>query len=154
MNSISYPPRWKTGDAILDGKFSVVFTMPKSQHNWLMSAFLGALSYLSQESTWEEGGESTPYDAATVFEILQQGVRTNVYTIGDTKFSAQRLIRLLTPISTLQLERCLTPAVNHLEHFAYLAWEGVLWSARITARDACQQPTILSAVLVGKANTR
>lgn len=80
-----------TGDAVFDANWQVIVTIPKSQGNWVYGVFLGYLQLLSQTWPWVTGGESTPQDAATIFQTIYDGIIPNVITIGDIKWSAVNL---------------------------------------------------------------
>lgn len=80
-----------TGDAVFDTNWQVIVTIPKSQGNWVYGVFLGYLELLSSTWPWITGGESTPEDAAAIFQAIYDGIVPNVWTIGDLKWTAADL---------------------------------------------------------------
>jgi len=79
---------YSTGDAVFGGGFTALIRFPTSQLNWVYSVFLGALNDLADVNTWVTGGETTPDEAAEIFDnITFQGIAVNVVNVGDIKFS-------------------------------------------------------------------
>ncbi|HET7640946.1 MAG TPA: phage tail protein [Ktedonobacteraceae bacterium] len=77
-----------TGDAVFDTAFTVVIRIPKSQKNWLYFVFQGAIDYLSQQDSWVTGGETTPAEAAEIFDDIQNnGIWVDVINVGDIKWT-------------------------------------------------------------------
>lgn len=79
---------YDTGDAILSGSIAVMIAFPKSQQNWLYSAFLGALYNLGQAYAWREVGESTVDDTTLIFQdIFNNRITPVLIDVGDIKLS-------------------------------------------------------------------
>lgn len=81
--------QWYTGDAVNDTGFTVLLRFPTSQANWVYSNFLGGLEEMLHSINWATGGETTPDEAAAIFEdIWNNHIMVNVIQIGDFKYSA------------------------------------------------------------------
>lgn len=86
---MSNPPYFVTGDAEFSASFAIAIRFPKSQQNWIYSAFLAALYNLGQVDAWLTGGETTPEEAAEIFQdIFNNGIEGVYFDIGDLKWSA------------------------------------------------------------------
>src|SRR5258708_10627193 len=81
-----------TGDAVLSGNVAVTVVVPKSQSNWLFTVFLGAIYNMGQSFAWQTGGESTPDEAANIFqEVFNNGVTPVLFDVGDIKWSGSSI---------------------------------------------------------------
>ncbi len=82
------PLEFVTGDAVFDGFDARTIRLPKSQSNWLFSVLLGAIYNMSQAESWITGGETTPEEAANIFDwCYDQGVTPVLFDVGDIKLS-------------------------------------------------------------------
>lgn len=79
---------YATGDAIFSGGYIAAFRISKSQANWVFACFMAALNDLSESSSWITAGETTPDEAAELFESIFYGVSVDIISIGDIKFVA------------------------------------------------------------------
>lgn len=72
----------RTGNALFDTEWRVVLVIPKSQYNWVYDVFYGLLVNAADEKAWITGGESTPTDAAAIFEQIIKDIRMFPSAIG------------------------------------------------------------------------
>lgn len=78
-----------TGDAVNSTGFTVLLRFPTSQQKWVYSCFLGALEEMLNPGNWATGGETTPDEAALIFEdIWDNHVMVDALVVGDFKYSA------------------------------------------------------------------
>jgi microcystin-dependent protein len=83
------PYYWSTGDAVFDEGFTALIRFPKSQENWVFSVFLGMLYQAGIADSWLEFGETTPDEAAFIFQqIFDNYIEVDVWQPGDFKWTA------------------------------------------------------------------
>jgi microcystin-dependent protein len=71
-----------TGDAFYEDRIPVLVLVPHSQIEWLYFTFFGALSYMADVSTWITAGETTPEEAANIFQTMWEQARPMLFLIG------------------------------------------------------------------------
>src|SRR6266404_1393143 len=71
-----------TGNAVFETGIPCLVLIPHSQDEWLYFNFFGALDYLSQTSSWYEGGETTSDEAAAIFSSVFDKARAMLFLIG------------------------------------------------------------------------
>lgn len=63
-----------TGHATFDAVWPVVLHVPKSQFEWVYEVLYGMLVNGADQKAWVTGGETTPEEAAAIFEAIVEGI--------------------------------------------------------------------------------
>jgi len=71
-----------TGNATFETGLPCLVVIPHSQDEWLYLTFFGALAYMSDPASWMTGGETTPEEAAAIFEDVYNKAHTMLFLIG------------------------------------------------------------------------
>lgn len=71
-----------TGNAVFDTRIPLLLLIPDSQLQWVYLTLFGDLQYMSDVSAWFTGGETTPEEAAQIFEAVAENSRTMLFLIG------------------------------------------------------------------------
>jgi microcystin-dependent protein len=71
-----------TGNATFETRIPCLVLIPHSQDEWLYLTFFGALQYMADVASWFTGGETTPDEAAQIFQTAMEGARSMLFMIG------------------------------------------------------------------------
>lgn len=71
-----------TGNTVFETRIPCLVLIPRSQDNWVYFTFFGALEYMSRVASWFTGGETTPEEAAAIFDTVYNEARAMLFIIG------------------------------------------------------------------------